>query len=340
MSIASAAVQPRVVPLGPADPKTWVNTPAPDDLTEIQAELTRVGGVNPHGEPNFKIVWAQEYRTWECGAMRIHFDDENIPAIHHPNRYACRMDVFTRATDWFDKQNKLRQQAYMAMDWKALAAHPDMGEYLRNHEDQSGWMKLPHDAEDLGRVARMLPEGWMYVNGHHTFEHIGQQCYYILQWFREQEYNCEKDWNDLRFDKVYYPETDREEPFIDVLGPYPGAGQYEKPIIRIGKVGSFKERHEVWVGDTITREIWRYVQPTFQNTVEPLQELLRIREQATKQDIDPNFRNQQRFKDFQESRPVRKERHRKAFSEKFNDAKPVGKGNPTNISANKTKFDN
>lgn len=325
-------------PLDPNNPATWVNAPCPVDLRPIQEELTKVGGLNRFGEPNFIIVWAQEYRTFDCGQMRIHFDEQLIPAIQTPTRYAVRPDVFERAVAWLNKQNELRKQAYMNLDWKAFNKLPDIKEYLEANELSEGYMLLPSNDEDLGRMARMLPDGWMYINGLHKFEHIGEQAFYVLQWFPPEAFKGGREgWDIERFTRAYVPELDNEEEFVDVIGDFPTRGNYELPVIRIANRVKAPMKHEVLVGVNNDYEYSTYKTPTIANVVEPLKELLRRRDELTDAEKDPNKRNEARMKDFVEGMPERRESWGKRFREMFRAAKPVGGGNPTNISSNKTK---
>jgi hypothetical protein len=339
MAEASAATSPRIVPLDPRDPRTWVNIPAPDDTSEIQAELSRIGNLNKFGQPNFIIVWAQEYRTWDLGRMRIHFDDENIPAIHHPVRYAVRPGIYGQAAAWLETENKRRQQAAWNLDFTDYGELPDVGAWLKSNAGPDDYMLLPHDTDDLGRIARLLPDGWMYINAPHVFEHIGQHAYYVLQWYPPESFGDTRRWDELRFEKLYCPESDAEE-FVDCLGPFPSEGSYENVVIRIATIDHYEDRHPVEIGRTIRREILRYRQPTVSYVADRLQEMIRLRDTLSDAEKDPVKRSAKRFKDFQDSAPERDMAWRKFFRERFNDAKPVGRGNPTNISSNKTKFDN
>jgi hypothetical protein len=341
MAETAATQSPRIVPLDPRDPTTWKNIPCPDDLTGIQAELTRIGGTNKFGEPNFLIVWAQEYRTFDLGKMRIHFDEEAIDAIHTPNRWAVRADVFTRAASWLEQQNQARQRAYMNLDWDSLNDFADVGDYLRGNELPENYFKLPSDEENLGRLARLLPDGWMYIEGLWDYEHIGQQCYYVLQWYPPEAFGTlnEKAWQELRYDSAYVPETNREEALADVLGPFPGRGGYEGVAVRICDMDVYMDDHPVEIGKKIPRQIYRYKQPTIDYVCERVQELLSIRDTLSDEEKDPIARNKKRFEQFREEQPVKEAAWRSFFRERFNDAKPVGGGNPTNISSNKAKFD-
>lgn len=328
-----------ITPIDPNDPRTWVNIPGPADLRPIQEELTKVGGLNRFGEPNFIIVWGQEYKTWDCGKMRLHFDEDLVDAKHTANRWACRPDVFERAATWLAHEEQRRVEAFMRLDFETANRFPDVSKYLESYEDSSGYLKLPSNEQDLGRLARLMPDGWMYVNGLFDFEHIGQQVYWVLQYFPPETFGSKKAWDDNRFGNQYYPETDREETLLDINGPFPERGMYEMPVIRIGEKRTVEMKHDILIGTTIQREYYSYKEPTIENTVEPLKELLRIRDRLTDAEKDPVMRSAKREKDFLEERPGAFERWRKSFRERFRDAKPVGGGNPTNTSANKAKFD-
>jgi hypothetical protein len=160
--------------------------------------------------------------------------------------------------------------------------YPDIGQYLAANELSDNFMKLPDDKEDLNALIRLMPDGWMYIAGLWDFEHIGQQCFYVLQHFRPAEFGSEAEWNELRFGRQYVPETDREESLVDVLGPYPSKGHYELPVVRVCEIETYEDAHPVEIGKTITREICRYKDPTIENTVEPLREMLKIRDRLSK----------------------------------------------------------
>lgn len=322
-----------IIPLDPNNRSSWRNIPCPVDLAPIQAELARVGGVNEFGEPNFIIVWGQDYRTWDLGKMRIHFSEDHIPAIHTPNRYAVREEVYQRAMNWLTAQNARRKQAFLDCNWSEFNRFPDFSEFLRA-ELSADYMRLPSNIDDMTRLAKLMPPGWRYLPGLHTFEHIGQQVFYVLQWFSPAEFGSSKEWDKWRFGAAYYPETDREENLIDINGEYPHKGQYENVVLRIGekRTGIVFEEKEL-------DEFYGYKEPTFENVIEPLKELLRIRNDVPDEQKTAEYRTSQKFKQFREQREIADRAWRDSFRQRFNDAKPVGGGNPTNISANKNKFD-
>jgi hypothetical protein len=339
MAEQAATLQHRVTPLDPADPATWINIPCPDDLTKIQAELTRIGGLNRFERPNFIIVWAQEYRTFDLGQNRIHFDEDLIDAIHRPVRWAVRSDVYQRAQSWFQKQAQKRVDDFMNLRWSEFAAlPPNVSDYLKNNELAENYFLLPDDSESLGRIARLIPEGWQYIHGHHKHEHIGQQAYYVLQWYPPESFN-EKEWRELRFDKVYCPETDQDE-YIDINGPFPSEGHYEQVVFRVCTRDVIQVKHPNIIGQTIEREICRYLEPTPDYCADRLREMIQIRDSLTDEQKDPTARSRKRMKHYAEELPTKLAAWRQGFRDRFNDAKPVGGGNPTNISSHKAKFDN
>lgn len=327
----------RIIPLDPNDASTWRNVPCPVDLAPIQRELSVVGGVNEHGFANFRIVWGQEYRTFDLGRMRIHFDEEAVPAIHTPNRFAVPEDVYARAVDWYRREHERRSAAYLSLDWKEFNRYADLAEYLEQNELSDNYKRLPNTEEDLQRLISLMPPGWMYLNGLHTFEHIGQQCFYVLQWFRAEEFGSKAAWDEVRFGRTYVPETDQVEELVDINGPYPERGQYEHVAIRVSSPRTYEDKHPVIIGQTVTREIQGYKEPTLENTVEPLRELLKIRDRLTDYEKSAQARNRRRFTEFRDRMLEGRVAFKENFQEIFRDAKPVGGGNPTNISANKSK---
>lgn len=363
--------QPNFVPLDPLIPATWRNVASPVDLRPLNEELRRVGGTNIFGENNFKIVWAQEYETWDLGKMRIHFDEEYIPARHEPVRYAVREDVYARAMAWLELRQEKRRSAFLKCDWAEFARFYDVSDYLKQKEISANYMKLPSNVRDYKILASLMPAGWRYLPALHTYEHTGQQVFYVLQWMSPAEFGSKKEWEKLRYSSrtttetdeetfenlcrlenlseraraevwekvkysekgVYVPETDREEVLVDVLGPFPENGLYERPVLRIGEL-----RKGVVVNGKALNDFYGYKEPTLENTIEPLKELLRIRDSVS--EYEKKNLTKKRFADFRAKREKAMQKFSEDFSRKFNDAKPVGKGNPTNISANKTKFDN
>lgn len=49
------------------------NLECPNELQEI---ITELGGFNPYGEPNFKILWNQSFSSWQGGHWKISEDDQ------------------------------------------------------------------------------------------------------------------------------------------------------------------------------------------------------------------------------------------------------------------------
>lgn len=328
---------PAITPIDPYDPRTWKNHPCPVDLRPIQDELTRVGGLNRYNDPNFIIVWAQEYKTFDCGRMRIHFDEDVIPAIHKPVRFGVSQDAFQRAVAWLDEQNAKRKEAFMNLDFEGLQEFPDVADYLKNNELKDNWMKLPDDETDTKRLASLMPDSWMYLNGLHEFEHIGQQAFYVLQYMPPEAFGDPRLWNTDRIGKAYVPELDAEAEFVDIIGPFPAKGMYDHVVIRVADTETVTLKSETIVGATQDVEILRFKTPTRANTVEPLKEMLRIRETLSDYQKSSAYRTERKRKEFEDGAPARAERFAKQMSEKIRDAAPVGLGNPTNISANKAK---
>lgn len=226
----------------------------------------------------------------------------------------------------------------MNLDWKFLGELPDVGKYLEAEELSENYTLLPSDSEDLGRIARLMPEGWMYINGLHEFEHIGEQAFYVLQWYPPEAFKGGRDgWDIDRFVEAYVPEADCVMKYVDVIGEFPTRGSYEKPVIRIANRATAMMKHKKLVGVSNEYEYSTYKEPTIANVIEPLKELLQIRDSLTEAQKDSDRRNEDRSKDFIENMPVRSEEFKKSFRERFRDAMPFGRGRPTNISSNKSK---
>ncbi len=330
-----------VEPLDPDNPATWRNTACPVDLTKIQKELTRVGGVNNFGEPNFIIVWGQEHRTWDLGKMRIHFSEDLIPHVRTPYRYACTPDIYERAVKYLADCSRRRRDAFLRADWENVGKIPDVGEYFAlGNELSDNYMRLPSDKMDAKRLASLMPADWRFINGLTSVEYIGQQCFFVLQWLRPQELDGgKKAWNEMRFDKEFYPETEKEEPMIDILGPFPEKGAYDHVALRIGERRVWKKKSVRSIGDTIDKEFYGYKEPTYENVIPQLERLLRIRDRLTDFEKSPEYRSAQRAQEFRENLAKETEDFSKEFQRRFKDAAPVGFGSSSNISTNKAKFD-
>lgn len=317
-----AQINPNLVLLDYDKPETWVNRPAPADVSAIQHELTRIGGVIPagygemSGQPHFIIVWGQEYKCWLNGKMRLMFDDENIDAQHLPNHFAVTEQVYRRAIHWYLAAEKKRNEALMNCNWENAQKFPDFAEYLRDKESTLDYFRLPSEA-DPKTIGAIMPDGYRYLCGLWSYQEIGKQAFFVVQWESPEMLGEEKNWNDNRFDFVYLPETDSDENLIDVLGPYPRHGQYSLPILRIA--------------DKIADGVYRYRQPTVENVIVPMQQLLHIRGRLSQNEKSPEHQQKLRIEKFRRDFAKTRKNHQKDFSYRFKQAKPVGGGNPTNV---------
>ena len=338
--MTSISINHSVVPLDPDNPATWRNHACPVDLKPIQDALTKAGGLNPHGEPNFIIVWGQEYKTWENGKMRIHFSEDLVDPIHMPNRFAVRPEVFGRASAWLRKQKEVQKQAFLNCDWNAFNDFPDISKYLKQHENSADYIALPSDEKDMARLGSLLPPGWQYISGLWDHEFVGQQCFYVIQWLPTSGGTPKREWEKLRFGRSYFPETDQDEDLIDILGPYPSKGSYDNVCVRIGEKRIWYKKNIRAIGTSIPKEYYSYKTPTIENTVNPVKELLKIRDRLTSLEKSPEYRERRREDEFIQNNERDMEKWRQELRKMFHDAAPVGYGNPTNISSNKGKFDN
>ena len=330
------------MPLDPDDSASWVNIPCPVDLKPIQNELTKAGGLNQFGKPNFIIVWGQEYKTFDLGRKRIHFDEGLIPASIRPSRFACRPEVYEKALKWIEGRERERRDAYLRLDWARYGKYTDVAEFFASSAVFSGdWIRLSDDPSvDAAEAMKLMPDGWRYISGLYKHEYIGQQCFYVLQWLTPREFGSKDDWDSNRYGDEFVPETQATERMVDVTGPFPTNGAYENVALRIGKKHTLRIKHSRLINETVEYDIYRFKEPTIQNTVEPLQELLHIRDRLTHAEKSKEYRDNQRRAKFHEDMETAKSDHSDLMKALVRDAAPVGYGNPTNISANKTKFDN
>lgn len=320
-------VNPRIVPMSLEDKSTHRNVPCPVDLSALQKELTAKGGLIPpgygemSGKPMFIIVWGQEHTAYLLGRRRLMFPESKIDARHRTNQYAVRPEVYARALEWLTAEHERRKNAFLTLNFAEFQKFPDVAAYLEKAESSLDYMKLPADAEGA-RIAAMLPAGWRYVRGLYDYDEIGQQVFFVLQWMPPAFFGNESAWASLRFAQTYFPETDREE-FIDICGDFPRHGRYEHIALRIGT------RHE--------NDFFNYKEPTYDNVIVPLQALLRITRNMTESQKTAEAQSRAAFQRERAKQIAETQRFREDFRQRYNDAKPVGKGAPTSISANKNK---
>lgn len=55
------------------------NSPAPDLDPKFQRKLTEIGGLNPFGEPNLKLVWGMTAKKWFRGKLRTKYVNSRVP---------------------------------------------------------------------------------------------------------------------------------------------------------------------------------------------------------------------------------------------------------------------
>ena len=321
-------INPNLVLFDYEKPETLVNNPPPFDVTDIQRELTRIGGVIPPGygentdKPNFIIVWGQSFKTWLNGKMRLMFDDDRIDAKHFPNHFAVTEKVYQRAVQWYLAEEQKRQDALMRCDFQGAQKFPDFAVYLETHESTLDYFRLPKEANPK-TIAGMIHDGYRYLCGLYSYEEIGRQTFFVLQFQTREMIGTESDWNDNRYGRVYYPETDTDEHLIDILGPYPFHGEYSLPVLRIA--------------DKLGDNLYRYREPSKLNVILPMKQLLMIRETLSNAEKSPDAQQKMRVDNFFRKMERTRRTFREDFSYKFAQAKPVGGGNPTNVPTIKVK---
>jgi hypothetical protein len=153
--------------------------------------------------------------------------------------------------------------------------------------------------------------------GLYAYQEIGKQSFFVVQWQSPEMLGSKDDWNENRYDYVYLPETDTDENLVDVLGEYPHFGQYSLPVLRIA--------------DKISDKVYRYRQPTVDNVIVPMKQLLQIRERLSDYEKSPEHQQKLRMDKFMADSVRASEIHKEEFAYKFAQAKPVGGGNPTNV---------
>lgn len=321
-------INPNLVLLDYKNKETWKNSQPPFDVSEIQNELTEIGGVVPPGngdntgKPNFLIVWGQKHKGFLNGKMRLMFDDDRIEAKHFPNHFAVTDAVYARAVEWYLAAEQKRQDALMSCDFQGAQNFPDFADYLELHESTLDYFRLPEDANPK-RIAAMIPPGYQYLCGLYSYEEIGRQTFFVLQFQTREMLGTESDWNDNRYGYVYHPETDTDENLIDCLGPYPFHGEHSLPVLRIA--------------DKLGDNLYRYRQPSRDNIILPMKQLLMIRERLSKQEKSPEYQQKLRVDNFFRRMEQVRRTFREDFKYKFAQAKPVGGGNPTNVPTIKVK---
>lgn len=315
-----------ILPVDPREPSTWVNHSAPWDVSEIQRDLTRLGGLVPpgfgdlSGQPILKIVWGQTEKMFLGGKDRIRFDDQMIPHIIKQKHFLVTDECFLRCVEWAKKQEEKKRNAYLRCDWHGATRLYRIETYLRQYESSLNY-KLLEEGRSVQEIAQIIPVGWKYLSDIPDITEIGKFSFFVLQWIPPKLLGTEKTWQENRYGFEWCLETGRQE-WQDITGAYPKNGFYEKVVMQVALPVTIK------VGNS-EMDYFRGVIPTRKNTIEPIIAGLYKRENEKSETVKraaekriENLRERQRIKD-------------KEFSDQFKamfwDAVPVGKGNPVSL---------
>lgn len=322
-----------LVPLDPRDESTWKNSPAPVDVSDLQRELTKIGGRVPvgygeiSGQPILRIVWGQSETMFLGGAERLRFDDQAIPAIIRQKHFIVTDDCFERCIAWVNGCEQKKRDAFMRCDWHGATRLYRIHTYLRQKETTLNWKLLEGDRsyEDL---ARLVPVGWKYLADIPDVVEIGMQAFFVVQWIPPSLLGSERDWSDSRYGWELSLETGRRE-YQDITGPYPKHGAYENVVHFVAE----KTRLRVSVDEI---DYYRYITPTRTNTIEPIIEAINNRENL-ESTHDLKKASVARFKRHKEWQEKKNKDFSVTLKTMIRDAMPVGKGNPVSFLNSKVK---
>ena len=272
------------------------NHPAPDntDIRRVRAALREIGGLIPpgfgefSGKPMIDLLWGQSEKVFEAGKMRIRFwDNQVLPvytrrafrvtakALEVINRYAAyrkaRMD---RVLNDFYLTGKMSADDNAA--YHALLFMPT--EYiLKRHVPQSEWEKLKVDNNTRQEeIARLLPDGWLYLEDLPIVEEIGCECFFVVQWCPPNAIDSRSNWARNRFGKQAVIDLNGAEHFVDILGEYPKYGMYWNVLLKIDdRQGG-------------------YAVPSEQNCLEPVRKMIFEARHRSRQESKTGYRVRKR----------------------------------------------
>jgi hypothetical protein len=314
MNLANAtkANFPRVCP---KKPETWINHAAPSINPELQTALTEIGGIIPGkygefaGRPIFEIKWGQSELMHQSGQMRIRFGDGRIPLQFKKRAFGLPQELAARASVWLQQKEEENRAAYMRADFANASKIHTLTEFLTENASSLDFITFAPET-DHKRAASLLPEKYFYVEDIPEMLEIGKQCFFVCQWLPPEFFGSRSDWDGLRYDIEFHPELGREI-FMDCLGPFPADGFYENVAVQISKPGEYSD--------------FEYIEPTFQNTVEPVLELLRERDSRSNQENDKLFKSKQRLSRLLNQQSAASEEFSKNWRSAWNDAKTVNR---------------
>lgn len=322
-----------ILPVDPREPSTWKNHPQPYDVSDIQRELTRIGGLVPLGygeysnQPILKIVWGQTEKIFLGGKERIRFDDSAIPHIIKNKNFLVTDACFTRCAAWMRQMELRRKQAALRADWHGAARIYRLESYLRQHESKLDY-ELLSDDKGYAEIARIIPVGWKHIRDIPDITEIGKFSFFVLQWIPPRYLGSEKTWQDNRYGVEWCLETGSRE-WQDITGPFPKNGFYERVVMQVALPVKIR------VGASEI-DYFRGVIPTHKNTIEPIIAGIYKRESAA-HEKDLRLAREKRIEELKERQEQSRREFSKQFQAMFWDAVPVGKGNAVSFPSVPTK---
>lgn len=272
------------------------NEPAPDnsDIRRVREELARLGGLIPPGfgkyskKPMLALLWGQSEKVFEAGRERIRFFDQEVLPVY--TRRAFR--VTSKALETVNRYNAFRRRVmddiverYLTVgklsaednqNYHALLFMPT-AYLLRRHVPVSEWEQLKIDNSTRPEeIARLLPDGWHYLEDLAEVEEIGTPCFYVVQWCPPNAIDSRKNWDANRYGVQPIIDLNGTEHFVDILGEYPTYGAYWNVLLKIddGKGG--------------------YELPGEQNCLAPIREKMDAARRRTVQESKTGYRVQKR----------------------------------------------
>jgi hypothetical protein len=273
--------------LDPSDPKTHRNNPAPAIDESLVKDLADIGGLRSNGEPVLRFGWGQTRKEFRRGKERLLYVDTRIPAIETVRH--CLKKVIRRETV------------------KAYSHTKPGGEMVFNDKIVAHYDTIYLDGPPS--LLQVIPPGYFYSQELVALEWVGEQLWYVEQYFPAEQIDDPDTWERNRYEDWFDPEIGEIVQRCDVLGEYPAAGRYQA-IYVIGEpmdfTEPFEEKNEIteeWEPATRVRSHLRY-RPPGGDTLEAMREARADRDRTA--GMSKGERGRQRF-----------ERHRLKEQETF-----------------------
>lgn len=224
----------------------------------IQESLTSLGGLVPSGkyanEPRIKIVYGPEVTEFLKGKERPRFTVLGS-GKHIYKRWFVSDKLFAELADWILKVDPLHTNPATPIRFSEFFKTANSLEFKELEESEN-----PHS--DL-----IAPEGWHYITDMDEYRESVIEAYFVLQYVSpEQIPDTEATWNATRWDVSYVPEQEREV-LVDAQGPFPKDGLYLNELLALYKTD---EQGNI-----------QYIEPTFENTVEPVKKMIHERDKMS-----------------------------------------------------------